>query len=305
VVGTAGESKVAAEPETAAAFSRLWHAVGLRCEVAIVADVAAAFAAGTAEPDGSILVAGTGAVAAAMRERRPHRWRDGHGWLLGDDGSGFWIGRSAARAALSELETGGPLSAVTQSVLRRNLEQPPGTTAQLTPERRRTLISALIAAVNGRPPVELAALVPDVLAAADDADCPTAARILAEAAGHLVSDLWQIRQPADDSPIVLAGGVLRPGTRVDRLVRASLASAWPAAPVRFAPDGAAGAAWLAALRLLGDEPEIASGPATGPAPEIATGCTPETDAFGAGAARRLYAQLIADGGTEDARTRRG
>ena len=49
VVGMAGASKLAADPQTAAAFAELWQKVGLRCEVSIVSDVAAAFAAGTAE----------------------------------------------------------------------------------------------------------------------------------------------------------------------------------------------------------------------------------------------------------------
>ena len=251
VVGLAGASKVAADPDTAAEFARLWLALGLRCEVAIVSDAAAAFAAGTPEPDGSVLVAGTGAVAAAVAGRRPWRWRDGHGWLLGDDGSGFWIGRQAARAALAALDASdtadvsAPPGPLFESVLGAYLDpERPGHVPG--PARLRT--SALIAAVTARPPVDLAALVPRVLDAADAAD-PVAAGILAKAAQHLTAALGHVREPADTTPIVLAGGLLRPGTRVDRLVRASLAAAWPDAPIHAATDGAAGAAWLAALPI--------------------------------------------------------
>ncbi|WP_051451073.1 N-acetylglucosamine kinase [Actinospica robiniae] len=272
VVGMAGESKVAAEPGTAAVFAALWQAVGLRCEVRIVSDVAAAFAAGTPESDGSVLIAGTGAVAAEMVGRRPCRWRDGNGWLLGDDGSGFWIGRQAVRAALAALDGSGPRSALLHNVIAAYLDPIPKPPEGGEPGETRFLASALIAAVNERPPVDLAALVPRVLAGAAAAD-PVAQHVLAEAARLLVAALCHIREPGDTTPIVLAGGVLQPGMHVDLLVRAALAETWPDAPVHAATDGAAGAAWLAALTQ---------------APDPA-----------------LHAQLMAEGGTGDARTRLG
>jgi glucosamine kinase len=279
VVGLAGASRLAADPAAATVFAALWQEVGLRCEVAVVSDLVAAFAAGTPAPDGSLLIAGTGAVAAAMTGRSPSRWRDGHGWLLGDDGSGFWIGREAVRAALSALDGSGPRSALLETVIGDYLDPLPGPPEPGGPDESRFLASALITAVNERPPVDLAALVPRVCAGATAGD-PVAERILAAAAAHLIAALCHVREPADDSPIVLAGGVLRPGGPVERLVRASLAATWPAAPVRAATDGAAGAAWLAALRLL-DE----TGGATG-------------------AARALHAQLTtqAERGSGHART---
>jgi len=276
VVGMAGASKVAAEPRTAAAFAALWQAVGLRCEVRIVSDVAAAFAAGTAEPNGSVLIAGTGAVAAAMVERRPSRWRDGHGWLLGDDGSGFWIGRQIVRAALSALDGSGPRTALLDDVITGYLGAVTSPSDGSGLDAARFVASALIAAVNERPPVALAALVPSVLSAAAHGD-RVAEHVLAEAADHLVAAVCHIRAPEEATPIVLAGGVLRPGTHVDRLVRAALAATWPDAPIRAATAGAAGAAWLAALSQAPSRTQ----------------------------AQALHAQLMAEGGTGDARTRRG
>ncbi|MER7476230.1 BadF/BadG/BcrA/BcrD ATPase family protein [Streptomyces sp. NPDC126510] len=64
-------------------------------------DIEAAFASAPGAPaDGLALVAGTGAVALRITGRRGVATVDGDGWLLGDDGSGFWIGRAAVRAAL-------------------------------------------------------------------------------------------------------------------------------------------------------------------------------------------------------------
>ncbi len=242
-VGLAGASRLAADPAAAARFAELWHACGLRCAVTLVSDVAAAYAAGTPEPDGSVLVAGTGAVAAAVAGGEPRRWRDGHGWLLGDDGSGFWIGRQAVRAALAALDAAAATGPLVESVLAAYPSPDPAGPAPAGPRAR---TSALIAAVAARPPVELAALAPRVFAAAEAAD-PAALRILDQAAEHLAAALGQVREPAAASPIVLGGGLLGPGTRIGRRVRAALAADWPAAPIHTAADGAAGAAWLAAL----------------------------------------------------------
>ncbi|WP_328344727.1 N-acetylglucosamine kinase [Streptomyces violaceus] len=67
----------------------------------ISSDIEAAFASAPGAPaDGLALVAGTGAVAMRITGRRGAATVDGDGWLLGDDGSGFWIGRAAVRAAL-------------------------------------------------------------------------------------------------------------------------------------------------------------------------------------------------------------
>ncbi|MGW2565217.1 N-acetylglucosamine kinase [Streptomyces sp. NPDC001537] len=78
--------------------------------IGISSDIEAAFASAPGTPaDGLALVAGTGAVAMRITGRRCTATVDGDGWLLGDDGSGFWIGREAVRAALRMADgRGGP-----------------------------------------------------------------------------------------------------------------------------------------------------------------------------------------------------
>ncbi|WP_324607565.1 BadF/BadG/BcrA/BcrD ATPase family protein, partial [Streptomyces sp. NRRL WC-3774] len=67
--------------------------------VGVCSDIEAAFAAAPGTPsEGLALVAGTGAVAMRITGRHATTTVDGDGWLLGDEGSGFWIGRSAVRA---------------------------------------------------------------------------------------------------------------------------------------------------------------------------------------------------------------
>ena len=123
VVGLAGVSTLMADPRAPRVLEQAWAEVGLTCPVQVVSDVTVAFAAGTPAPDGILLVSGTGAVAARMRDRLPSLFRDGYGWLLGDDGSGFWIGRQAARATLAAADRRQPMAELAKSVLAHLLEQ--------------------------------------------------------------------------------------------------------------------------------------------------------------------------------------
>ncbi|MDX3383958.1 BadF/BadG/BcrA/BcrD ATPase family protein [Streptomyces niveiscabiei] len=83
--------------------------------ITIHSDIEAAFAGAPGHPAaGLALIAGTGSVAARVRDRVLVATSGGDGWLLGDDGSGFWIGRRAVRAALRAADgRGRPTSLVT------------------------------------------------------------------------------------------------------------------------------------------------------------------------------------------------
>ncbi|MEU1936758.1 BadF/BadG/BcrA/BcrD ATPase family protein [Streptomyces coeruleorubidus] len=83
----------------------------------IGSDIEAAFASAPGTPaDGLALVAGTGAVAMRITDRRATVTVDGDGWLLGDDGSGFWIGRAAVRAALRMADGRGAPTVLAETV---------------------------------------------------------------------------------------------------------------------------------------------------------------------------------------------
>ena len=122
VVGLAGVSTLLADPKAPHVLEQAWADAGLTCAVRVVSDVTVAFAAGTPAPDGTLLVSGTGAVAARMHDRLPVHFRDGYGWLLGDEGSGFWIGRQAARAALAAADGRRPMAELATSVLARLID---------------------------------------------------------------------------------------------------------------------------------------------------------------------------------------
>ncbi|HKT05690.1 MAG TPA: BadF/BadG/BcrA/BcrD ATPase family protein, partial [Rugosimonospora sp.] len=107
IAGAGGGAVIA--PDLPAALAAALAAEGLAAPVDYRPDVEAAYAAGTADPDGYVLVAGTGAAACEIAAGAMVRYVDGNGWLVGDDGSGFWLGREAVRAALAALDgRGGP-----------------------------------------------------------------------------------------------------------------------------------------------------------------------------------------------------
>ncbi|MFB9661178.1 BadF/BadG/BcrA/BcrD ATPase family protein [Glycomyces mayteni] len=121
VLGLAGVSGFD-RPETSAAFQRVWDAAGLQCPVAAVGDAQVAFASGTDAPLGTVLIAGTGAAAARIDADRITRVGDGLGWLLGDKGSGFWIGRRAAADTAASLQSGRPPTLLTHLVMQAVLD---------------------------------------------------------------------------------------------------------------------------------------------------------------------------------------
>jgi glucosamine kinase len=244
VIGIAGGSALRTPP-VAARFARVWADAGLTCDPGYAPDLEVAFAAGTPEPDGSVLVAGTGATAGAVIGHRLARTADGHGWLLGDDGSGFWLGREAVRAALHTLDAGEPPGRLAGSVLRELHADGPA-------DQRDRVIQA----VNSRPGVELSALAPLVSAAYRDGDAQ-ARSIVERAAAALLATLGRIRDPAEATPIVLAGSLTNDASPVGSTLR-RLLSARFAGPVRPARSGVGGAAWLALAAL---DPALATGDA--------------------------------------------
>lgn len=239
VIGMAGVGRLR-EPGVSERFERMWRALGLRCDYQVVPDTLVAFAAGSPAPHGTLLLSGTGAVACEVRDHRLRRIADGHGWLLGDLGSGFWLGREAVRAALAHLDGWVPSSPLVRQVLSHLLGTVPG------PDRE--AVTAVVNQVRREPPPALARLAPLVCQAATDGD-RVARHIISRAARHLLDAAALVRAAGDDGPLVLAGSLLVADTPLAARVRDGAARSWPHATVALARDGAAGAAWLAAACL--------------------------------------------------------
>jgi N-acetylglucosamine kinase-like BadF-type ATPase len=237
VVGVAGGSALRT-PAVATHFDRVWTEAGLTCDPGYVPDLEVAFAGGTPASDGAVLVAGTGAAAGSLTDHRLTRTADGHGWLLGDDGSGFWLGREAVRATLRTLDAGTPAGPLVESVLRELDADRPDRDGQH---------DRVIQVVNSRPGVQLSALAPLVTAAYRAGD-PEAHSIVERAAAALLATLALIRDPAESTPIVLAGSLAGDASPVGAELRGLLAARFTGA-VLPARNGVGGAAWLALAAL--------------------------------------------------------
>ena len=91
VVGAAGAGPTG-NHDVCQSVEKAFRAVGLDVTPQVVTDIEIAYWSAAVLGDGSILVAGTGAIAGRFSEWRCVDRRDGAGWLLGDHGSGYWIG---------------------------------------------------------------------------------------------------------------------------------------------------------------------------------------------------------------------
>jgi glucosamine kinase len=245
VVGMAGVSKLS-DPAIAAVFEAAWARIGLTGVVRMVADAEVAYASATSAPDGTVLVAGTGSIAGRIRKRRLAGTAGGYGWLLGDEGSAFWLGREAVRSTLEALGRGLPLDGLPSAVLAAALE-PSGLDVRTDAERL-AASHALITAANAEAPVRLARFAP-LVSAAHDAGEPAAREIVARAASLLVANALATREPGESTPVVLVGSVLTGQSPVGALVRRGLAGL----EVLTSSDGVLGAAWLAAVDAFGEE----------------------------------------------------
>jgi glucosamine kinase len=221
VLGVAGVTDTT-DP-AAAPLRPMWDGLGLTGPYTVVGDVVTAFAAGTPSPSGTVLIAGTGAIAARITGHRVTATADGLGWLLGDEGSGRWIGLQAVRAAVRDWS--GPLGRLVAA---------------------RSGASSAAEAVRwaqALPLAEIGALAPEVCAAARPGS-RDASQIIARAVEHLIATLDELAAPG---PVVLAGGLLAADTPVRDGVLSVMADR--KVPTGTARDPAAGAAWLAARDL--------------------------------------------------------
>ncbi|MGD7706953.1 N-acetylglucosamine kinase [Microlunatus sp. Y2014] len=222
VIGLAGATTLRGTPSADVFASGVLPGVSVR----LVSDFAVALSSATDRPRGIVTIAGTGSGAMEIADGEDAVRRDGWGWLLGDEGSGFWLGREAVRATLRAGDAGDP---------------PTGLSAAVHEALGTSSVTELIAACYGRPPRDLAELAPVVSRHADD---PTAAVILEQAAVLVADRVLGLRQGREDLPVVLAGSLLTPGGPLADPVRTALLAAG-VTDLRHAGDGLAGALWLA------------------------------------------------------------
>ncbi len=178
---------------------------------------------------GIALISSTGSVAYGRdrdgREARAGGW----GWLIGDDGSGSWLAREAAREVMRRSDAGAPLGPLGDAMLEathaRGTADLIGALHRMTEPREWAALSGRVFATAGQDP---------------------AAESLIERAAAGLGELVAVvrRRLALDGPVVLAGGLVLNQSRLETAVRKHVGAA-----MRLEEPPVAGAVRLAALSL--------------------------------------------------------
>jgi len=162
-----------------------------------VNDALVALVAGVGEAPGVVVICGTGSIAYGRNAQDQAARAGGWGYILGDEGSGYWIGRRALRAVARAADGRGPATALTARVLSHfAIRAPSELVGEIYDRQLRHHALAQVARL--------------VQQAREQGD-PVATQILEAAAHELVgaarSVVERLRMAGDAFDFVLAGGV--------------------------------------------------------------------------------------------------
>jgi N-acetylglucosamine kinase-like BadF-type ATPase len=237
-VGMAGVDREDEENAVRRILSRVFP--GARALV--VNDALIALVAGAHDAAGVVIIAGTGSIVYGRSDAAAAR-AGGWGHMVGDEGSGYWIGREAVTAVMRAGDGRGPLTRLTDEILSHFDVAD---------------VSRLPRIVYDRevPRVNVAALGPLVEHAAAGGD-PVADGILERAADELSiaasSVVTRLGMRGDAFTFFLAGGAFQVVPSLEeRLSRRLIELAPRAAVRRLEAEPAAGAVWLALAQARGE-----------------------------------------------------
>jgi N-acetylglucosamine kinase-like BadF-type ATPase len=91
--------------------------LGYRERVRVVNDAVIALLAGAPERNGIVVLSGTGSIAYGIDPSGNTARAGGYGYLLADEGSGYWLGHQALRATMRAADGRGPETKITGLVL--------------------------------------------------------------------------------------------------------------------------------------------------------------------------------------------
>jgi N-acetylglucosamine kinase len=230
-------------PNDAAVIRGLMRRIGYKAQVLIANDALIALVAGIAHDPGVVVIAGTGSIAYGRNVRDDAARAGGWGYVLGDEGSGYWIGRQALRAVVRQADGRGRPTALTAHVL-----------AHFGVTRAQELVYAIYHR-NLRPSA-IAAVTRAVQQAADEGD-EVALSILSvgarELAGCAASVVRQLDLAGGPFSFVLAGGTLQSLPRLTADLEPMLLALAPQASiVRLTREPALGAVTLATAAARGE-----------------------------------------------------
>jgi glucosamine kinase len=190
----------------AAIVGKILRRIAPRSRVVVVNDALVALEAGVPGAPGVVLIAGTGSIAYGRNREGWAARAGGWGYLLGDEGSGYWLGRQALRAVVRSADGRGPHTLLTARVL-----------THFGIARTQDLVREIYD--GSFAPATVAAVASQVEGAAEDGDeialhlIDTGARELGLAALSVCTRLKLSR-----GPVVLAGGMFTAAPRLRQRV---------------------------------------------------------------------------------------
>src|SRR4051812_43650452 len=216
--------------------------IGYKSRVLVVNDALIGLVAGARDEPGISINAGTGSIVYGRNAGFEAARAGGWGHMIGDEGSGYWIGREALAAVMRAGDGRGPETQLTAEIL-RHFEV--------------TDVSRLPRIVYDRvqPRIAVAALGPLVQNVCEQGDA-VATRILERAAEEIVlaarSVTLRLEMRGDAFTFYLAGGTFRVVPWLAHDLSQRLGEVAPRAQVELLDkEPAAGAVWLALAETRG------------------------------------------------------
>ncbi|HVJ05380.1 MAG TPA: BadF/BadG/BcrA/BcrD ATPase family protein [Candidatus Saccharimonadales bacterium] len=237
-IGVAGN----AVPQVREAILRIMKDI-LTCPVSVVGDQDIAFEAAFGDAPGILVIAGTGSIAFGRNADGKSARAGGYGFVVSDEGSGQWVGRTAVSSCLRALDAGNTSSLLSQFLTTFGANS----------------VGELIQAANAVPLADFSKLFPIVLAASEHGDA-VATEVL-KTAGQQLADLaklvaQQLDLDREIFHLATAGGVFEHSSLVRAEFQYSVKSSYPNATVI---DGAT-EPLLGALSLASKEETLARQP---------------------------------------------
>jgi N-acetylglucosamine kinase-like BadF-type ATPase len=229
--------------EDGAVVRDLMRRIGHKARVLVTNDALIALVAGAGHGPGVVIIAGTGSIAYGRNGQGDAARAGGWGYVLGDEGSGYWIGRLALRAVMRAADRRGRDTRLTGRVLAHfGLEHPQQLVREVYHRHLR--------------PSEIAGVAHCVQLAHDEGD-GVASEILRQASRELLACANSVvtRLVMGDEPFtfVLAGGMFNAVPWLGEELARRLPDIAPRAAVRkLDREPAYGAVLLAIADARGD-----------------------------------------------------
>ena len=177
-------------------------------KLSIGTDVALAYRSEFKDGEGIYLYAGTGSIAVHITKTGEEISIGGWGYLLGDEGAGYWIGREALRHLMTQIEELSSLDELSTSI-----SQAVG--GKDWPSIRQFVYSKDRSAIAGLTPI---------VANSASNGSKSAVAILDNAANHLaeLALRMEARLKSVNMPIAFGGGIASPALGIGQAIKSKL-----------------------------------------------------------------------------------